>query len=415
MTPRRVAHVLRKYDPSEWGGTETHVAAITARQPALGWLPEVHAPAGPLPLDGQVRGGASLRRFNAFVPFLGPAERRRALVANAGNIASFDEPMRLVRDRGLALAHLHTAGRLGGGVRFAMRLTGRPYVVSVHGPLLAQREWLAEDVRARHERLVDVGQPIGALFGARHVYRDAARIITFNEEERRALEPSAGARVLRMDHGVDVARLAAGDARRALARWPLLARGPLLVVVGRLCAQKNQVLAVRAFAAGAPPDAQLALAGAATDLAARDEILAEARRLGVGERVHVLGNLDVEREVPDLFAAATLVLVPSRHEAFGLVALEAWAAGRPTLMAARSGLAELAAAAGPDALTVSSLEPDEWARALDAALGDASKRAACAAAGRALVRARFDWDRVTARLTALYDEVLDERAEERAA
>lgn len=47
----QVAHVLRKYDPAEWGGTETHVAAVTRELSARGWKVEIHAPRGPTAVD----------------------------------------------------------------------------------------------------------------------------------------------------------------------------------------------------------------------------------------------------------------------------------------------------------------------------------------------------------------------------
>ena len=405
---RRVAHVLRKYDPSEWGGTETHVCEVTRRLPHEGWQVEVHAPSGPTAPDRSLASHVSLRRYQAFLPFLGPPSRRRALVANGGNIASLTEPVRLWRDRSLDLAHLHTMGRIGGGVRTAMRLTGRPYVLSVHGPFLANRDWLEEDTRRRRGRAVDLGKPIGLLLGARRAVDDAARVITFNEEERLAIAERIGDRAVRMDHGVDEARLSSGDAQRARQRWPQLADAPVVALVGRLCAQKNQVLAVRAFAEGAPRDHRLVLAGAATDHGYRERIEAEARQLGVADRVHILGNLDASSEIPDLYALATVLMVPSTHEAFGLIVLEGWASGTPVLFARHSGLSDIAEALAHDEATLPDLTTGTWAPALRRLLGSEEARETNRRAGRELIRRRYNWDNVTRHLAELYQEVLEE-------
>jgi glycosyltransferase involved in cell wall biosynthesis len=405
--PRRVAHVLRKYDPSEWGGTETHVCEITRRLSEHGFEPEVHAPSGP---DGAGALGPNVRliRYHSFLPFVGLPHRRRALIANAGNIASLDEPVRLVRDRGIDLAHLHTMGRIGGAVRTAMRLTGRPYVVSVHGPFLANREWLEADTRARTSRVLDLGKPLGLLLGARRVVDDAARVIAFNEEERRAIAERIGDRAVRMDHGVDEARLASGNAARARGRWPELGDAPVVAVVGRLSGQKNQVLALRAFAAGAPRGHRLVLAGATTDHGYRERITREAARLGIAARVHVLGNLDPWTEIPDLYALAQLSIVTSSHEAFGLIVLEGWASGTPVLFPRHSGLTDIADALGHDRAVLDTLESEEWAAALAHMLASPRDMRANVEAGRALVRARYTWTTVTQSLAALYEEVLEE-------
>ncbi len=401
----RVAHVLRKYDASALGGTETHVAEVTRRLGAQGVQCEVHAPLGP---RGQGNLQVPLHRYRAFCPFIGPADKRRALWANAGNLASIDEPIRLLRDRGLTLAHVHTTGRIGGAVRTAMRLTGRPYLVSVHGPLLSGTTFLAEDTLRRLSGVIDLGRPLGLLFGARRVIDDAARVLCFNDDEHAALQARIGERAVRMDHGVDAARLKLGDAGRARSRWPRLSAGQIVLHLGRLCAQKEQLLSVRAFAAGAPPDAQLVLAGKETDRGYRDAIEAEARALGVWDRVLTLGNVASD-EVADLFAAATVSLLPSRHEAFGLVALESWAAGRPVLFARVGGLADLAAQLGPSSQSLSERDPRRWAAALSALLSRPALRADGVARGSALLAARFSWDVVSSRLAALYREVLDER------
>jgi glycosyltransferase involved in cell wall biosynthesis len=405
----RVAHVLRKYDPEEWGGTETHVVAVTNRLAAEGWAAEVHAPAGPRAPDGALAPGVHLRRYRAFSPFVGDRVQRRALWANAGNIVSFDEAIRLARDPGLTLAHAHTLGRIGGAVRTAMRLTRRPYVVSVHGPLLGEREIVAENAARWLHGLWDLGRPIGLLLGARRVLDDAARVLTFNDVEHAALAARIGARAVRVDHGVDATRLASGDPARARRRWPELGEAPVIALVGRVASQKNQVLAVRAFALGAPPDHRLALAGAETEPGYGARVEHEARAFGVADRVHLLGNVDPDAGVPDLLARAAIVLVPSVHETFGLSVLEGWAASRPVIFARRGGLVDLARVLRDDATSVATLDPREWAERIRLFATSARAREEATAAGAELLRDRFHWGAIVRRLAAIYREVLEER------
>ncbi|MBS2023733.1 MAG: glycosyltransferase family 4 protein [Deltaproteobacteria bacterium] len=410
MNTLAVAHVLRKYDADELGGTETHVAEITRRLNDLGVHCEVHAPAGP-------RAGGNLAvplfRYKAFSPFLGPKAQRRALVQNAGNLVSLDEPLRLYRDRSLSLVHVHTTGRIGGGVRTAMKLSKRPYIVSVHGPLLSGGAFLQADTARRLSGVIDLGQPFGLLLGARRVIDDAARVLCFNDDEHAALQRRIGARAVRMDHGVDAARFTRGNAAHVREAWPALGEAPLVVQVGRLCVQKDQLLTLRAFARVAAQH-RLVFVGQETDRGYRAQLEAEARALGIAERVHFLGNLP-PHEVPDVLAAATLMVAPSQHEAFGLLVLEAWAAKKACVFSRVGGLADLARvldATGPGAGAVALTErsPEAFAAQLQVLLGDAQLREAAAARGHALVQQRFSWDTAAERLHALYREVLDERA-----
>lgn len=404
-----MVHVLRKYDPREWGGTETHVVEVTRHLVQMGWGCEVHAPRGPTSPDRSLDPRVRMVRYRSFNPFLGAAGKRQALRSNAGNLVTLDEPIRLIRDRGASLAHLHTAGRIGGAVRTAMRFTGRPYVVSVHGPLLARRAWLEAEMSRRLSGLVDLGRPFGALLGARRVLHDAARVIVFNEEERQALSELIGPRVVRLEQGVNRERLRSGCVDRARQRWPRWAGQPIVAVIGRLHPQKNQLLAVRAFARGAPADHHLVLAGAVVDPVYRAAVERELAECGVASRAHVLGNLDPEVEIPDLLALAKLVMVPSEHEAFGLIVLEAWAADCPVLAGVRSGLADLVQAIGEEGLSVPTLEVEAWAAMLRQCLSSPARLRASAEAGAALVRRRFTWEAVTQRLHDIYQAVLEQR------
>src|ERR1700733_15122399 len=113
----RVAHVLRKYDPTEWGGTESAIHQLTSGLTVHGVESIVYAPRIPFPggsADPLAGAGPSVRRFRACLPVWGlPVERRRQLVALGGNQISFDLPGALWSERKLDVIHSHALGRLG--------------------------------------------------------------------------------------------------------------------------------------------------------------------------------------------------------------------------------------------------------------------------------------------------------------
>jgi glycosyltransferase involved in cell wall biosynthesis len=399
--------VLRKYDPAAWGGVETHLVALTRALSRLGVGCEVHAPLGPTTPDKALAARVPLVRYRARLPVIGPASKRRALWECGGNLVSAQELFRLAKDSSLSLAHVHTQGRVGGAVRTAMKLTGRPYVVSVHGPLRSGAEFVEHESRRRLRGVRDVGQPFGLLVGARRVLEDAARILVFNDEEAAALEARHGARVVRLDQGVELDRFASGDADRGRERAGT--KRPFVLQVGRLCRQKNAELSLAAFARAAPRGHDLVFAGAETDPGLRSKLEAQARAAGIAERVRWLGNVE-PTEIPDLLAASELVLAPSLHEAFGLVVLEAWAASRPVLFAGVAGMADL----GRGLQTTPAVphhDAEGWARLLGDWLRSPSALREAAREGEERARSRFDWNIVARRHAALYDEV---RAEARA-
>jgi glycosyltransferase involved in cell wall biosynthesis len=97
-----------------------------------------------------------------------------------------------------------------------------------------------------------------------------------------------------------------------------------LLVVSRLEPEKNIELAIRAFANVAPKDACLIIVGEGS---ARERLQALARILTVPDRIFFEG----ERPAVSYYPLASLVLVPSRYEGYGLVIVEALAAGKPVL------------------------------------------------------------------------------------
>jgi UDP-glucose:(heptosyl)LPS alpha-1,3-glucosyltransferase len=126
--------------------------------------------------------------------------------------------------------------------------------------------------------------------------------------------------------------------------------------VGSGFARKGLATAVEGFAALADRGSRLVVLGKGDTR----EYQALAARLGIGERVVWLGaRHDPER----WYAAADIVVLPSRYEPFGNVHLEALAAGLPVVASARAGGAEVIA----DGTNGAVVEPTD-ARAITAAL-----------------------------------------------
>jgi D-inositol-3-phosphate glycosyltransferase len=145
--------------------------------------------------------------------------------------------------------------------------------------------------------------------------------------------------------GVEHAFFSSGDragARTALAHLGPFP-GPVLLFVGRIQPLKGLDVAVRALAELDDPTAVLVVVGGASGLAGMAEVerihkLAAA--LGVTERVR-FADPQPHHMLSTFYRAADVVMVPSRSESFGLVALEAAACGTPVVAAAVGGLRTL--------------------------------------------------------------------------
>lgn len=129
---------------------------------------------------------------------------------------------------------------------------------------------------------------------------------------------------------------------------------PVVLVVARMDPAKGQDRAIRAMARlrTSAPEARLVLAGNGSFSGSagglglsksdrwRAHLESTARDLGVADRVVFTGHV-TQDELDSLYERATFTVLPSTNEGFGLVVVESWLHGKPTVITRRAGIAEL--------------------------------------------------------------------------
>ena len=230
-------------------------------------------------------------------------------------------------------------------------------------------------------------------------------------EEARQLVDLYGAdpsRIEIVSPGVDRAFFSPG-LRRGAQQAIGYSGGPLLLFVGRIQPLKGVDVAVRTLAALEDRSAQLMIVGGASgregpaDLA-RIEALIED--LGLVERVSFVPP-QPHHALSTYYRAADVVLMPSRSESFGLVALEAAACGVPVVAAAVGGLRTLIDD-GVTGYLIESRDPAAYASAVTRIISDPVHGAALGAAG-AVAAGRYPWSGLATRLERLYRQLVHER------
>jgi D-inositol-3-phosphate glycosyltransferase len=230
-------------------------------------------------------------------------------------------------------------------------------------------------------------------------------ILANSVEEREQLARLYGAdpdRIEIVPPGVEHAFFSPGDrggARRAVG---LGETGPVLLFVGRIQPLKGLAVAVGALAELHRPDARLVVVGGPSGAEGAEELArvrALAAELGVADRIRFVPP-QPHHLLSTWYRAADVVLVPSRSESFGLVALEAAACGTPVVAAAVGGLRTLVDH-GRTGFLVERRDPAAFAAAVAMVL-DAPELGA-ALGEVAADRARdFTWSTAAARLRRVY-------------
>lgn len=187
----------------------------------------------------------------------------------------------------------------------------------------------------------------------------------------------------------------------------------LALYVGRLQPHKGPDVAVRTLAEAvardpiAAHDLVLAIVGGPSGTGRGAEVthlMELAGALGVSDRVILFPPLPQAR-LADVYSAADVVLVPSRSESFGLVALEAQACGTPVVAAAVGGL-RYVVQHGLTGYLVQGHDPADHAERMLQVLRD--ERLAAELGERAARQAlRFTWDATAAELAGIYRALVD--------
>jgi D-inositol-3-phosphate glycosyltransferase len=296
-------------------------------------------------------------------------------------------------------SHYWLSGQVGA---LARDRWGVPLVHSMHTMAKVKNEALAEG---------DSPEPSVRVIGEEQVVEAADVLIANTDLEAKQLinlydaEP---ARVEVVHPGVDTAVFRPQDQAAARAARGIPADALVLLFAGRIQPLKAPDVLLHATAE---------LLRLRPELRRRLVVPIVGGPSGSGlERPTALANLadelrisDVVRFVPPVpqhelagwYSAATLVAVPSYNESFGLVAVEAQAAGAPVVAAAVGGLTTVVRH-GRSGLLVDSHDPLDWARALEPVVVDPAYRDRLAAGAIAQAR-HFSWDATAAQTLEVYE------------
>ena len=226
-----------------------------------------------------------------------------------------------------------------------------------------------------------------------------------DELSRRGVTRPSHTRVL--PNSVDFARFETAQSRESTRINLGIAEDQFLwLAAGRLDVQKDYPNALNAFAevARRRPDAQMVIAGQGP---LEDEIRSMIRRLGLAERVRMLG---LRQDMPELFAASDGLVLSSAWEGMPVVVLEAMASRRPVVATAVGAVAEVIAD-GETGIGVPPGDPAALAEGMTRVMALPSE-AKCAIVAKAYqrVRSEFSPERALDRWEALLGQLLEGKA-----
>jgi glycosyltransferase involved in cell wall biosynthesis len=384
----KIAQVLLRYDAP--GGVETNVREVSREIKAHGH--EVAVFASDLYDEGNwVRHSNPSRELDGI-----PVERLPVIKQLLPGVTMPILPgltERLVKwSPDVIHAHSHRYGHLLQS-SLAAGVSGTPLVVSTHyHPAVGtEPSWKKALLRGQDR-----------LFGMT-VYSRADRVIVETRHEETEVSDFVDPSKIRVvppglswDLWRDIPPPEAVRSRLSLPKEYIL-------FAGRLAPNKGLMPLVEAWS-GLAPARRLPLIFVGQEWGMRSLIEKRVAELGVKEEIRFLGNLKSLTDYISVFSGATLFVLPSEYEAFGLVLLEAMAASLPIVATRVGGIPE-AVKEGETALLVP--YGNIWAlrNALDQVISDPPFARRLGKAGRQRVEECFSWEKTAAAFVSVYGEV----------
>ncbi len=264
----------------------------------------------------------------------------------------------------------------------------------------------------------DAAEPAVRIRGEAEVVVAADRLVANSDEEARqliGLYDADPARVCTINPGVDLSVFQPGSQQEARRRLGLGSDAVVLVFAGRVQPLKAPDVVLRAAATLVRDDPSLARLTVAfiggpsgAGRADPDGLTELSAALGISDLVRLEPPCP-QPELADWYRAASIVMVPSHSESFGLVAVEAQACGTPVVAASVGGL-RTAVRNGVSGVLVDSRDPASYARAVRDLIAHPAALARLSLGARRHA-SRFGWGATVDRLMQLYSAAMSETAQ----
>lgn len=265
-----------------------------------------------------------------------------------------------------------------------------PFVLTMHGT-----------ERVRHGGNLPIGEPTDVHSIEWWLAFRADRLIastSFMVDQLVTGFELAPEHVVRIPNGIDPALWGGHDRP--------LEREPLVVSWGRVQYEKGFQVLARAMTKlrGQVPGVSCVIAGRGSYL---PELQTQIDVEGVSDLIELPGYLSGP-DLRELVHRAGCVVIPSLYEPFGLVALEALAAGAPLIVARTGGLAELIVDTGAG-LTFEPGNPDDLANSIESVLHDRDLAQEMTRQARSLIHTKYAWGAVATSVVEVYDACRNSR------
>ncbi len=396
----KIAHIVRRFTFAEWGGTESVVWNIAKQQKAQELTPEILCTAALDKIGTEVIEGITIRRFPYFYPYFPMPEKDRLALDKKGGNPFSPELMKALQKGNFDIFHIHAGGRLA---NYTLRLAKKisvPALMSLHGGSCAIPQQEMELMLKPLKYKFSYGGIVDRLCRMRKTPESQADVLLALslEEVEKLKKRYPEKQVGLFPNGILHRELPEAGVFRK--KYNIPEDKKLLLCISRIDYQKNQKILLELLKKY--DDTHLLLIGPVTAQWYLDEILTEAENADTKKRLTIIPGLPPDSiELLKALKTAYCFILPSRHEPFGIAALEALDAGLPLIASAVGGLRDFLFD-GENALLFEDNNVDSLFAAYDRLDGI---REQLISGGNATAKL-YNWQNIAAKLTDIYRRLL---------
>jgi len=413
MKIRKIAHVIRRFNTEKWGGTENMVFNLAQTLQSIGIKSSVFSTSMFSKPGLEKVGTIAIHRFKYVLPWLGLSDAQKdALRKKGGSPLSVDLYKALLNEPTLSLIHTHSLNRIGAIARAVAKKRNIPYIVTIHGGVYTTPKSELESMKNPTKRKFEWGKLFGAIWGSRKVFQDADAIICVEKKEADLFKlKHPNKTIIHLPNAIHVATFQSDTKGPSFKAEYNLQKSPYILCVSRIDPQKNQVLLIEAFALFIKqnPSYKLVLIGSVSVDAYHQTILQTVTRLNLQQSVIIIPGFPNGSELlVSAYKEADMFVLPSQHEPFGIVILEAWASGIPVIASKVGGIPEFTEHNKTALLTEPDNKNEMTTHMLSLAQNKLLRQSLVANATQEVKK--YDWSVATTHIKEIYEKVIQKYA-----
>lgn len=407
----KVIQIMRRLAFEEWGGTETVVWNLSQQLSKKNIDNQIVATQALCDRAEEVVENIQIRRFPYFYPHYSLDEQQKlALDKKGGNPYSW--PLyKYIKTQDCDILHCHTMQRIANLVRKAARSNKIPYIISFHGGFFDVPESEIQEMMKPLENTFNYGKIIDFLTRKNRFLKDADGILCVGYNEYEATRERFPDKIVEyLPNGVDYDKFQNGDEVSFRKKYKIPKDREIILCLSRIDYQKNQLILLELLnymKNNGSGNKHLLLIGPISSQSYYESIENRIKNYELGDICTIIPGL--EADDPDLVGAyqsADYFILPSIHEPFGIVVLEAWSAGVPVIASRVGGLQQLI----NDKETGLFFESESIESLIDAfetLEKDKKLRENLKENARKEVKKNYTWEIIAQKLTDFYKRVID--------